>query len=403
MLDGTVHPDFADVAATLIRLLPSSGHGGGAATVYHRGRCVADLWGGSRDDAGSPWSEDTIAPSFSTGKGMVATLMHMLIDQGKAAYDDPVARHWPGFEANGKERITIRQVLCHEAGLYRITDMIASPREMLDWEHMCGRVAAAVPAHQPGAAHGYHAFTFGWLVGGLIERLTGKSLADALADELVAPLGLDGCFFGLPQEAMPRRAHLANGMAEPPSDKPAWRENAQEWIETGLARVGVDLAEFRNALMPFDEAFDWNAEETVQAAIPGANGQFTARSLARVYAMLAEGGEIDDVRLVSRERLVELSRVENRGRDRVLMIPMHWRLGYHRAFTLGKTAPDAFGHYGYGGSGAFCDPSRRLAVALTVNTGSGTPAGDWRMPRLARAAIGAADRIAAADPAGMDD
>ena len=177
-------------------------------------------------------------------------------------------------------------------------------------------------------------------------------------------------------------------MAEPPSDKPAWRENAQEWIETGLARVGVDLAEFRNALMPFDEAFDWNAEETVQAAIPGANGQFTARSLARVYAMLAEGGEIDGVRLVSRERLVELSRVENRGRDRVLMIPMHWRLGYHRAFTLGKTAPDAFGHYGYGGSGAFCDPSRRLAVALTVNTGSGTPAGDWRMPRLARAAIG---------------
>ena len=127
--------------------------------------------------------------------------------------------------------------------------------------------------------------------------------------------------------------------------------------------------------------------------IPAANGQFTARSLARVYAMLAGGGELDGVRVLSEERVREIARVRNRGRDRVLLIPMHWRMGYHRVFTLGASAPLAFGHYGYGGSGAFCDPSRELAVALTTNSGSGTPMGNSNVPRIARAAIRAVDRL----------
>ena len=157
--------------------------------------------------------------------------------------------------------------------------------------------------------------------------------------------------------------------------------------------MGLDTSEFRAALMPFDAPFDWNDPQTVQACIPAANGQFTARSLARMYAMIAEGGELDGVRLLSEERIRTMAVVRNRTRDNVLFIPMHFRLGYHRAFAFGVRAPQAFGHYGYGGSGAFCDPSRRLAVALTVNSGTGTPSGDSRTPRIAAAAMRAADHL----------
>jgi CubicO group peptidase (beta-lactamase class C family) len=159
--------------------------------------------------------------------------------------------------------------------------------------------------------------------------------------------------------------------------------------------VGVDLAEFRSALMPFSEEFDWNDESTVRAKIPAANGQFTARSLARMYAMLAGEGALDGVRVLSRKTVRELASIQNNTRDKVLFLPMKWRLGYHRAFTLGATAPQAFGHYGYGGSGGFCDLQRDLAVGFTVNYGAGTPTGDSRMPRIARSAIRAVDRISA--------
>jgi CubicO group peptidase (beta-lactamase class C family) len=175
MLSGQVEPDYADVASSLIRLLPRDAHAGAAVCVYHRGRPVVDIWGGQVDAAGSLWREDTTAPSFSTGKGVLATLIHILVDQGLADYDDPIARYWAGFGSRGKDRITIRQALCHEAGLYRITDLIASPREMLDWEHMLARLADAEPAHEPGTGHGYHALTYGWLIGGLIEAISGRS------------------------------------------------------------------------------------------------------------------------------------------------------------------------------------------------------------------------------------
>lgn len=393
MLDGTVHPDYADVASALIRQIPRDQHAGSAVCVYHRGRSVVDVWGGIKDAAGNPWRADTTAPSFSTTKGVLSTLVHILVDQGKAAYDDTIASHWPAFGTRGKEHITIRQALCHEAGLYRVTDLISSPREMLDWEHMKAAIADADPVHTPGDGHGYHALTYGWLVGGLVEEVAGKPLQRVLQEELTDPLGLDGMYIGMPHNELYRRAELIHGLSRPERERAEWQLAMREWLTTGLGLLGVDLDEFRSALNPFSEPFDWNSEETVQAVIPAANGQFTARSLARMYAMLAGGGELDGVRLLSEERLREIARVQNRTRDRVLFIPMHWRLGYHRVFTFGANAPYAFGHYGYGGSGGFCDPTRDLAVALTLNSGAGTPMGNRNMPLVARAAIRAVDRL----------
>lgn len=395
MLDGSIHPDYADVAAVLVRQIPKDGCSGAAVCVYHAGKAVVDIWGGARGPGGEPWEATTTAPSFSTTKGVVSTLLHILVDQGKAGYDDTIAQHWPEFAAHGKDRITIRHALCHEAGLYRIDEMIDSPSEMLDWEHMKAVIADAQPAHRPGESHGYHALTYGWLMGGLIEAIAGKPLETVLQEELVDPLELDGMFIGMPHNELYRRAYMVNGKMKPPREREPWQERVLGWTETGLSKVGVDLAEFRSALMPFSEEFDWNDESTVRAKIPAANGQFTARSLARMYAMLAGEGALDGVRVLSRKTVRELASIQNNTRDKVLFLPMKWRLGYHRAFTLGATAPQAFGHYGYGGSGGFCDLQRDLAVGFTVNYGAGTPTGDSRMPRIARSAIRAVDRISA--------
>lgn len=393
MLDGNVRPDYGEVAASLIKQIPRDEAAGAAVCVYHRGQPVVDIWGGIKDSAGNPWRGDTTAPSFSTTKGVISTLLHILVDQGKAAYDDTIASHWPAFGARGKDRITIRQALCHEAGLYRITDLVTRPSEMLDWAHMKQLIADAAPVHEPGEHNGYHALTYGWLVGGLIEEIAGKPLQAVLQEELVDPLGLDGMFIGMPHNELYRRAELIHGVSEPKGPRPEWQDTLRGWLEAALGTLGVELSEFDAALNPFTERFDWNDETTVQAVIPAANGQFTARSLARMYAMLANGGELDGVRILSEQRVREISQVHSRTRDRVLFLPMHWRMGYHRAFTLGARAPIAFGHYGYGGSGGFCDPSRELAVAAVLNWGTGTPMGHGYMPRIARAAIRSVDRL----------
>ena len=393
MLNGNIHPDYADVAASVIRQIPPD-RGGTAVAVYHCGDLVVDLWGGTKDRAGSPWTEETTAPSFSTTKGVLATLVHILVDRGLADYDDPVAKYWPAFAANGKSTVTIRQALSHESGLYAIADLIESPAEMRDWEHMKALIAGAELAHEPGTANAYHALTFGWIIGGLIEEMTGKSLEQNLQEELVDPLQLDGMFIGMPHNELYRRAELMDGISRPPEKKEPWRENLSRGVRQVLSKVGVEIAESRKALAPFTKPFDWNDEATVTAKIPAANGQFTARSLARMYAMIAEGGELDGVRVLSKARTVLMGQVQNRRRDNVLFLPMHWRMGYHRIINLGTRTPDAFGHFGYGGSGAFCDPTRRLAVALTTNTGSGSALGDARMLKIGRAAIGAVDRLA---------
>jgi CubicO group peptidase (beta-lactamase class C family) len=396
MLDGHLHPDFADVAAVLIRQIPERELGGAAVCVYHRGEKVVDIWGGSKDREGNAWEEDTVAPSFSTTKGVMSTLLHILVEDGLASYDDAVADHWPEFGANGKEAITIRHVLTHEAGLYRASEVIQRPDEMRDWDHMKARVAAASPAHAPGAAHGYHALTYGWLLGGLIEAITDKPLQRVLLEELAEPLDLDGCYIGLPHNELYRRAKLItnDGRFGPPEATHGVGADIRRWLVRGFKELGIDFDESKAALLPFDQPVDWNDEATVQAVIPAANGQFTARSLARVYAMIAGGGQLDDARLLSPERVQAMGTIQSKRRDRVLHIPMHWRLGYHRAFAIGANTRSAFGHYGFGGSGALCDPKRQLSVAMTVNSGGGSPTGGSRIAWIAGAAMRAAERAA---------
>ena len=400
MLHGTTHPDFADVARTLRRILPKRGPGGAAACVYHRGEKVVDIWGGTSDARGTPWREDTLSISFSTTKGVASTLLHLFADRGLVEYDAPVAEYWPEFGAAGKDAITVRQVLCHEAGLYAIGDMVQHGSEMLDWERVTSRIAAAEPRHAPGTAHGYHALTYGWLVGEIVRRVAdNKPFPELLESELARPLGLDGLFCGVPADQQHRCATLmARGLDGPIEHR---RRNTQRILERAerwrawLSRLGLryDPSESIAALMaPGREDLDFNSEEFRSASIPAANGMFTARSLARLYACLAQGGELDGVRLWSYDTLRRVSERQNRGRDRVIPISMRWRLGYHRVFAVRARVPGGFGHFGFGGSGAWADPQRQLAVALTVNSGVGTPFGDTRIARIGGAAARCADR-----------
>jgi CubicO group peptidase (beta-lactamase class C family) len=396
MLNGTIHPDFKDVGRTLERLIPRSGKGGAAVCVYHRGEKVVDAWGGTKDEEGHAWEESTVSLSYSTSKGVASTLMHILVGRGLMDYEDPVAEVWPEFGQNGKSQITLRQLMCHEAGLYDIRSMIDHAGRMTDWDYMTRALAEAKPAHRPGRAHGYHALTYGWLVGELIRRLTGKRFSEVLEAELAQPLDVDGLFIGLPDDQLSRRAQLI--LPEVMKMGGDAMDRLERWAK-GIGRllqftpVRIDPGKLAAALVPKGmEDVDFNEEAFAKASIPAANGMFTARALARMYALLANDGELDGVRLIDREAVWRATEVQNRSVGRVIPLPMHWRLGYHRVPTIGFAMPNGFGHFGFGGSGAWADPDRELAVALTLNSGVGTPFGDLRMVRLGTAAARCAER-----------
>jgi CubicO group peptidase (beta-lactamase class C family) len=396
MLQGYVHPDFARVARALESQLRRSGGGGAALCIYHRGEPVVDCWGGCRDEEGNPWEQDTLALSYSTSKGMASTLTHILVDQGLLDYDTPVAEYWPEFGRGGKQDITVRQVMCHEAGLFDIRGMVDDASRMLDWEYMIEALGDAVPAHPPGNAHGYHGLTYGHLVGELAQRVTGKAFSELLRSEIAERLDLDGLFIGLPRSEHSRAARLIPSPLLSQSGDGIEKLNGYvRSLNRALRvlRMPVDLERLAGALVPEGmERLDFNSADFLSASIPAANGMFTARSLAKVYATLANDGELDGVRLIERSTLWQATEVQNRGVGLVIPLPMHWRLGYHRVPTIGVSVRNGFGHFGFGGSGAWADPDRQLAVAMTLNSGVGTPFGDMRMVRIGTAAVRCSDR-----------
>lgn len=392
MLEGYVHPDFAKVAATLNRQIPKDRPGGAAVCIYHKGEKVVDVWGGTKDREGNPWEADTLSYSFSTTKGVASTLLHTLVDDGLVDYDQPVARYWPEFAQAGKQNITVRQVMCHEAGLYHIREMIDHAELMLDWEFMTKTIAEAQPIHHPGAHNGYHGLTYGWIVGEIAQRVAGKSFAQLIEERLADPLELDGLYVGLPDEQMYRRAQLIQGAVRGEARPNKVKKYLMKALTLGLKMTTIDLDDTFSALMPKGIlSMDMNSPEVVQACMPSMNGMFTARTLARLYAALANGGELDGVRILSTDTLRKATRVQNTNMGRVVPVPMRWRLGYHRAFALGHKVPGAFGHFGFGGSGAWADPKRRLSVAMVLNSGVGTPFGDLRILNINNATLSCTD------------
>ncbi len=382
MTEGLLHPDFADVAVALRSTLRHKRGGGGAVAVYHRGEKMVDIWAGNRDADGTPWEENTVAMSWSTSKGVVATAAHRLVDQGLLDVDAPVAEYWPEFAANGKADLRVANLLDHSAGLHRVRGVLRDAKDLLDWEHTTGALAAAAPAYPPGSRHGYHALTFGFLVGEVLRRVTGLTVDEVVQREIVVPLGLTGMSIGARGA---QRDQVATLLTSWPNDERA-------------ARVIARLDRFERFQMPIDAFMVNGISEIVDlghiydAEVPAINGCFSARSLAAMYSVLAGGGTRDGVRFIGAETLARAAAVRTTERDAVIGFPMRWRLGYHMAATNRGVRPHGFGHFGLGGSGAWADTDLDLSVAKTCNRMAGTPFGDQRLLKVGAAAVRCARR-----------
>ncbi|MQY30831.1 serine hydrolase domain-containing protein [Nocardia aurantia] len=328
-LRGHVDDRFEPVARALSAALDAVDVGASAA-VYVDGEPVADLWGGYADAARTvPWERDTIVNVFSTTKPMVALSALILADRGELDLDAPVARYWPEFAAAGKHDARVRHLLGHTAGLPDWDTPISVP-ELFDGPSVTARLAAQAPQWEPGTAGGYHSLTFGYLVGEVIARVSGRSVGTFFAEEVAGPLGAD-FHIGLAPEHDRRVAAL---IAAPSGDKPE-----------GFA-VGVS---------------DANTPEWRRAEIPAVNGHGNARSVAAVQSVLTSGGVGGDgVRLLSPAGCERALEEQFRGTDRVLRAPITWGLGYrleNRTCSWG----------GWGGSLVFNDLDNRLTVAYVMN------------------------------------
>ena len=403
-LQGYCSPEFSGLSDTFQRILPAQAVGGAAICVYHKGTKVVDLWAGSARE-GEAWQKDTLALSYSTGKAALATLVHRLVDQGLLDYDRPLAADWPAFAQQGKGNITLRHVLSHQSGLYDVRNTIQAATEMLDWQAMLRAYEAARPRFAPGTATAYQALSFGWLLGGLIEKVTGQALPEVFEKELVQPLVLDGAYFGVPADQLQRVAKPIVKPVDPAVAAQRASSKPREKLASNMRRpltmqekfmqlTGIDPYDAEDALMPKGVSrFSFFHDKVLQACIPAANGVFTARSLAKMYDMLVHEGRVDGQQYLSPERVLALSQIQTRQRDRVMPLPMHWRLGYHRVLSFGKQAPQGLSHIGYNGSGAWGDPSRELSFAYIHNLAGSSITGDYRLWWLTHTALQAADRL----------
>lgn len=389
-MEGHVHPDFTAVASAFRNQLRRTS-GGAAVAVYHRGELVVDLWGGSRNDDGDPWCQDTLAMCFSTTKGLTSTALHILADRGLVDYAAPVATYWPEFAAAGKEDVTVEHLMTHSAGLHRIRSVIDRADRMLDWEYMVDALAKATPAYEPGTHSGYHALTYGWLVGEVVRRVSGRSLDRFVREEIAEPLGTDGLYLGCPPEQRHRVAPLrpmGRVMVGPRPLRVMQRQMGEQFGRAlSWVHAPVNPRRMINALVPRGIEDVLFTGEVMDASIPAANGFFTARSLARMYAMVAGQGEIDGVRLLSPDTVQQMGQIRVWSRDLVLVVPMRWRLGYHLVGTTRGVIDEAFGHFGFGGSGGWADPTRDVSVAMVCNRGAGSPIGDLRLLQLGSAVV----------------
>jgi len=355
---GTCEPRFEGVRDTFAKAFARGDELGASVCVTLEGETVVDLFAGFFDEARTkPWERDSLVNVFSTTKGMTALCALRLVEQGRLDLDAPVANYWPEFKAGGKAELPVRYLLSHRAGLPAIKKPLPAG-SLYDWEVMTNALAEQEPWWTPGEEHGYHALSFGFLVGEVVRRITGKSLGTVFREELAEPLGLD-FYIGLPEACEPRVSPLVQ--APPPADA------GPDLFELILADPEAMFAKaFINPpLLPTDaNTRAWRAAE-----IPAANGHGTAAALARIYAALSLGGDLDGVHVLSPE-VIELARGEQSlGQDRILPLVSRFGLGFQIPPAEEPTGPNfrVFGHAGAGGSYGQADPENRMSFGYTMN------------------------------------
>ncbi len=379
---GHVAEGYGAVADAFAVNFAEHGDVGAGFCLYVDGVEVVNITGGSADPAtGRPYDDSTLQLVFSSTKGAAAICAAMLVAEGRLDYDEKVATYWPEFAAAGKADIPVAWVLSHKAGLASI-DSPPPLDEVLAVGPVVDALAAQEPLWEPGTRHGYHALTYGWLVGELVRRVTGESLGSFFRRRVAEPLGLD-FWIGLPSQHEPRVAPLVP--APPPS--------TPEEIELMMAYMGPGTMGYR--ALTLDGVFGlggeaglvWNTPEVHASEIPAANGITDARSLARMYA--ATLGEVDGVRLLGPDVRDAATECVTSGPDLTLLLETRFGMGFMLPDEILPLAgPRSYGHAGAGGSLGYADPDLGIAFGYVMNQMGGSLVGDPRTQGLTAAVVG---------------
>lgn len=366
---GLCDPKFYAVQQEFERNFRERGEIGASVCVTVRGQIMVNLWGGTaRVDTGALWTEDTVSLVFSCTKGATAFCAHILASRGLLDLDAPVAEYWPAFAQAGKANVTVKMLLNHQASLPAVRKPLPQGA-FYNWELMVAALEQEEPFWEPGTRNGYHGLTFGWLVGEVVRRVSGKSLGTFFQDKVAGPLGLD-FWIGLPEQ---RESRVAPMIPEEPDTK-------SPFFAALVDPISLQSLMFLNT-GGYMARPDYDSRPAHAAEIGGAGGITNARGLAGMYAPLACGGK----ELVSRDTVARMAAVSSAtGRDAVLLMPTRFSLGFMKAVDnrrqpLGRQdsvilSEDAFGHAGFGGSIGFADPKIEMSFGYTMNK-MGTGAG----------------------------
>lgn len=363
IIDGTVSEHFEAVADAFAQNFEARNEVGASVCVYHRGDCVVDMWGGHTDATKSQrWEKDTLSIVFSCSKAATALCAHLLVQRGLLNLNAKVSEYWPEYGQNGKEDTTVLMFLNHTAGVAAL-DAPVKEGGFLDWDYTVQRLAEEKPWWQPGTRNGYHMITFGWTVGELVRRISGKSLGQFLRDELAEPLNAD-FWIGLPEDLESRVAPMINYVPSPDDHIPAFMQavmtNPQSLQHKAMLNMG---------------GLDFNTRETHAAELGGGGGISNARGMARLFLSLSESSENA---YFSDDRISAMGQVSAATmEDATLLIPSRFGQGFmtsmdnrarpgghDNSLVIGR---NAFGHVGMGGSVVFYDPDEDLVFAYSMN------------------------------------
>jgi len=352
---GSVETGFEPVQEAFAANFERYGEVGAACSIYVHGRRVVDLWGGVTTPGGAaPYTADTLQMVMSVTKGVVAIVAHQLAHDGRLDFDAPVAEYWPEFAAEGKDRIPVRWLFSHQAGLSSI-DRPLTMEDVYAWTPAVDALAAQRPLWAPGTTHGYHAITYGWLTGEVLRRITNRTVGELVAERITKPLHVE-LFVGLPEALNSRVAPLIPPPAPPPGEPP----DAMSALLADPNTLAHKAFSNPPLMAHLNDTKFWAAE------VPAANGIATARALAKIYAACI--GKVDGVRLLDAATLAEASRTQAHGQDLVTGYETHYGTGFQLPFPLRPMAgPGSFGHYGMGGAVAFAHPERDFSFAYVMN------------------------------------
>ena len=377
VLSGYCDPRFAAIEEQLSKAIESGFDTGASVAIEYQGEMVVNLWGGYKDrQKTQPWLEDTIVNVFSTTKAITATCILQLVERGKLDLNAPVSDYWPEYGCNGKEATKVSDFLCHRAAMHGFQGTFPQ-FDYRDWDKWTETLAAQAPFRTPGTTQGYHALTYGWLVGELIRRVDGRSTGTYFREEIAQPLGLD-FHIGLDDDAIarcgdilvdsqPKPWALMALTVMPDLFLPAQLRHVKKLLRMGDMKVAFSS----KAISP--DGIEMNTEEWRQAEIPSANGHGTAAALAKLFGVLSTGGERDGHKIMDPATLKLATTPLSEGPDTVIFgAPIRFGVGYDLGLgttTIGSAPhPDRlFGHCGVGGTVAFGDPEHGLGYGFLCN------------------------------------